>query len=271
MWAWRAFDLGDAADLALFKEGAADVFTQEGKGEYEERYQADDLAYIARVAPTSYVLFEAASGTRAGYCTTELGTNTPYTPPGHSSWWVPFAWIGLMWVAPAFRRRGAARATYEYVIEDLKRRGVPELQLDVYDVNKSSIAFHEQMFAHYASVVCKQEAQWTTVAPAHVQWRELRPSDRGLVKRGMAAIDAGDQADRVYGITLSDAEEEQSVDEFYDTHAAHTRVACDAASGEVLGFCTVSVQTEHPFGVAYGPYLWPYLMLDCTCARARWV
>jgi ribosomal protein S18 acetylase RimI-like enzyme len=67
------------------------------------------------------------------------------------NWATPQAWIPDLYVGPAFRRRGAARALLDACVEEARRRGCHRLVLESGHHRSGAHRLYEQYgFQHYA-------------------------------------------------------------------------------------------------------------------------
>jgi ribosomal protein S18 acetylase RimI-like enzyme len=67
------------------------------------------------------------------------------------NWTTPQAWIPDLYVGPAFRRRGAARALLDACVEEARRRGCHRLVLESGHHRSGAHRLYEQYgFQHYA-------------------------------------------------------------------------------------------------------------------------
>jgi ribosomal protein S18 acetylase RimI-like enzyme len=67
------------------------------------------------------------------------------------NWMTPQAWIPDLYVEPAFRRRGAARALLDACVEEARRRGCHRLVLESGHHRAEAHRLYEQYgFQHYA-------------------------------------------------------------------------------------------------------------------------
>jgi GNAT superfamily N-acetyltransferase len=67
---------------------------------------------------------------------------------GKNNWW-----IGLVLISPAMRGKGIGRQILDYLVDNLKRNGVKEIQLAVLEENKSGHLFWQKMGFNQIEVV----------------------------------------------------------------------------------------------------------------------
>ncbi len=131
------------------------------------------------------------------------------------------------------------------------RCGATQLQLDVYENNASSVVFHLAIgFEHYATVFRR---------PVRVVGEQIG----GLLSRPFDVKSDGAFARQAASSVLAKfelANDGAKIDTFLSRYKDIVVVSDD--SGATVGCFYLSFTQEHPYGVSYGRYEYPFVFLD---------
>ncbi|MGH1344608.1 MAG: GNAT family N-acetyltransferase [Nannocystales bacterium] len=139
----RTATLEDAAALAELNHHVHDIHVEAEP----ERYSVTDDAAVAEQfrmfirGVATEVLLAERGGVAIGYVVV-VGVERPAQAFAHARRW---ALVDQIAVAPHARRTGVGRALMDAAAQSARRRGYPELQLDVRAHNKGARAFYESL------------------------------------------------------------------------------------------------------------------------------
>jgi hydroxylysine kinase len=245
-----SFRSGMLEDEDFYVMGARETLALEGTFEWTERVEQDTRSEWRGSGVTGgAVVALDATGARAGFITFAPGSRVPFGPPNGAVLDQSFLWVGWSYVSQSHRRMGVAKLLYVQAFARAEALGVPQLQLDVYEKNTASIAFHEAIgFECYAKVF-------------------RRPAGKARDHAQSALFDARVHGDFVasklgevlasFGISNGGEKRAWCLERY----GPGLRVAVDAG-GVPIGLFHVSFGSDHPFGVSYGRYQYSYVFLD---------
>lgn len=134
----RTATAADTAILLAFEqkiieaERPFDTSLKEGEIHYY------DLLELIR-SPAATVLLAVAEGEIIGSGYAKIITAKPYLRCGE------YAYLGFMYVKPAFRGRGVNRKIIQHLLHWAKEQGVTEARLEVYEENKAAKKSYEKI------------------------------------------------------------------------------------------------------------------------------
>jgi GNAT superfamily N-acetyltransferase len=91
-----------------------------------------------------------------GFLWFKIGDITPFGL-NYGKWERKYCWINWVYVLQKYRNQGMGSLLYQDLMKICKKRGVKEIMLDVFKVNKKSLNFHiEQGFKPLLSIFHKK-------------------------------------------------------------------------------------------------------------------
>lgn len=177
--------------------------------------------------------------------------------------------IYVFFFKKSYRRLGIARRLYDEVGRDVRdKKGVREMQLDVYHQNRNSVSFHLAIgFQHFATVFRRQIAADAAKEESEFSLRGYSGSDedKSLLLEGFEARFGDRKAQMFLRLASSCQIVERKNKPVGCFHFRFVRVI----QLSVFYLFVNSVSHEHAFGVSYGKYDYEYVFLDMALSKHK--
>lgn len=142
-------------DARFILSGIRDIFRIE-KYVFSDRIYRERKRLTKNAIKNKQVRIVIKGNEPIGFSWFKIDSLTPFGLD-YGKWSGKYCWISFVYVLKNYRNQGIGSLLYDDIMKICRRRGIREIMLDVFIVNKKSARFHRKMgFKPFLSIYSKK-------------------------------------------------------------------------------------------------------------------